>query len=290
LLRRSLGGFSHADAVFDPNYAESEPDFAGDIDTLYAYGAAGPEVQGKTSQYDKKLCALRWHDPDVAPLHGRVQWFGFSLYFMKQDQARKTFKQSLDWLREGDGPVPVEGLTFAAVRSGTSALVRWVVAEGGETRAFRIYREVVGGERERLNSPSFTGKTHYEFVDTTAPSMAVNYWLAEIDRSGSIAWHGPMSLGPVVIPQRVELAGVAPNPVVRSARVEYSIPKPEHVLLTVHDVSGRQVAILRDAEEDAGTHTLDWGPDRVPRLSAGFYVIRLRAGGVQAARKVLVLP
>jgi hypothetical protein len=106
LLRQALGGFSHSDAVFDPNFAETEPDFRGDIDTLYAYGAAGPEVQGKTSQYDRKLCALRWHDPDPDREHGRIQWFGFALYFMHQDQARDTFKKSLDWLREEQVPTP----------------------------------------------------------------------------------------------------------------------------------------------------------------------------------------
>ena len=101
LLRQALGGFSYADAVFDPNVAESEPDFRGDIDTLYAYGAAGPEVQGKPSQYQNQLCALRWHDQDPEPLHGRLQWFGFELYYMHADQAQKTFNQSLDWFREG---------------------------------------------------------------------------------------------------------------------------------------------------------------------------------------------
>jgi len=100
IFQRTAGGFSHSDAVFDPIFAESEPDFRGDIDTLYAYGAAGPEFQGKTSQYDKKLCALRWHDPDPDREHGRLQWFGFAMYFMHTDQAERTFKASLDWLRQ----------------------------------------------------------------------------------------------------------------------------------------------------------------------------------------------
>ena len=82
------------------NLSKKFPDFRGDIDTLYAYGAAGPEFQGKTSQYDKKLCALRWHDPDPDREHGRLQWFGFAMYFMHTDQAERTFKASLDWLRQ----------------------------------------------------------------------------------------------------------------------------------------------------------------------------------------------
>jgi len=106
MFQKSYGGFSHADAVFDPNFAESEPDFRGDIDTLYAYGATGPEVQGKTSQYQNKLCALRWHDPDPDRAHGRIQWFGFAIYFMHEAQAEQTFKQSLDWFREEMPPIP----------------------------------------------------------------------------------------------------------------------------------------------------------------------------------------
>ena len=105
IFQRSYGGFSYADAVFDPNFAESEGGFRGDVDTLYAYGAAGPEVQGKTSQYDKKFCALRWHDPDPDREHGRIQWFGFALYYMHDTQAEQTFKQSLDWFREEEPPI-----------------------------------------------------------------------------------------------------------------------------------------------------------------------------------------
>jgi hypothetical protein len=100
------GGFTHADAVFDPIYDEREPGFRGDIDSLYAYGAAGPEFQNQPSIYQDKLCGLRWHDPDPLRQHGRVQWFGFELYYFQRSQAVQVFKQSLDWLREETPPTP----------------------------------------------------------------------------------------------------------------------------------------------------------------------------------------
>jgi hypothetical protein len=100
LLQQASGGFAYADAVFDPIYAEAEEGFRGDIDSLYAYGASGVEVLGTTSSYEGRLCALRWHDPDPAREHGRIQWFGFALYFMRNDQAARTFKKSVDWFRE----------------------------------------------------------------------------------------------------------------------------------------------------------------------------------------------
>src|SRR5258705_13378633 len=95
-----MWGFGYSDAVFDPIYAEAEEGFRGDIDSLYAYGTSGVEVLGKTSSYQGRLCALRWHDPDPAREHGRIQWFGFALYFMRSDQAARTFKKSIDWFRE----------------------------------------------------------------------------------------------------------------------------------------------------------------------------------------------
>ncbi|MGD8363169.1 MAG: hypothetical protein PVJ04_17205, partial [Gemmatimonadota bacterium] len=76
------------DAVFDPIFAESDPAFRGDIDSLFAYRAYGPEQQGYPSVYHNRLTAIRWHDPDPAREHGRVQWFGFDLYFMNDDEAQ----------------------------------------------------------------------------------------------------------------------------------------------------------------------------------------------------------
>jgi hypothetical protein len=292
LFQQSAGGFSHADAVFDPIRAESEPDFRGDIDSLYAYGAAGTEFQGKSSQYHGKLCALRWHDPDPAPEHGRVQWFGFSLYFMKLDQAQQTFKQSLDWLREGDGLVPVSPVTFAAVRDGNGAVIRWDVAEGWRDVSFLVYREEPGRERERLQAPTFSGELHYRFVDATAPAGPVSYWLAELGRTGSISWHGPMTLEPRAIEIRPVLAPVHPNPVIGTARLAYSMAKIGHVRLSVHDVTGRQVVLLVDGIQEPGLHELAWIPSGSggARLAAGFYLLRLQTEGSEQVRKMLVLP
>jgi hypothetical protein len=104
-FQQAIGGFAYSDAVFDPIYAEAEDGFRGDIDSLYAYGTSGSEVMHSSSSYQNHLCALRWHDPDPAREHGRIQWFGFSMYFMRNDQAARTFKQSVDWFREESPPV-----------------------------------------------------------------------------------------------------------------------------------------------------------------------------------------
>jgi hypothetical protein len=85
---------SHCDAIFDPIYLH-DAGLAGVLDSLYVY-----QAKNGTSSYQNKLNAVRWHDPDPAREHGRTQWFGFPLYYMKKDQAQVTFNRAVDWFRQ----------------------------------------------------------------------------------------------------------------------------------------------------------------------------------------------
>lgn len=103
---RGSGGISRADAIFDPMLDHSEADFRGTVDSLYAYGAVGAILEGSSSTYNLRLMGIRWHDPDPAREQGRIQWFGFPLYYFKNDEAQETLNRSLDWFREETVPQP----------------------------------------------------------------------------------------------------------------------------------------------------------------------------------------
>ncbi len=66
------------------------------MDSLYAFVAKSPASAWNAD----RITGLRWHDPDPDPAHGRVQWFGFPLYYFVQEQAQETFNRSIDWFRE----------------------------------------------------------------------------------------------------------------------------------------------------------------------------------------------
>jgi len=287
LFGKLYGGFSYADAVFNPISLNGEPGQEGILDTLYAYGAAGPEVQGLGSIYNGKLCAVRWHSLSPHPTQGRVQWFGFSMYYMKTDQARNTFRQSLDWLRQNDGATPVQHVSYAGGRNGSNVVIRWDVAEDWQSSSFSVYREEAGHEREKV-SAAFSSSLHYEFVDRNAPSGAVSYWLNEQDRAGTTSWYGPIAVAASVGERRL-LAPVLPNPVMGRATLAYTLETPGHVALTVLDISGRQVAMLVNGTQDAGRHELTWNPIAEGHLSAGVYVLRITTAAANDVRKVLVL-
>jgi len=99
-------GIPFADAVFDPILDHQEPGFAGVLDSLYVYAATGNEIQGKNSAYHNRLVAVRWHDPDPARAQGRIQWFGFPMYYFNDAEAQETLNRSLDWFREETPPAP----------------------------------------------------------------------------------------------------------------------------------------------------------------------------------------
>jgi hypothetical protein len=82
-----------------------------------------------------------------------------------------------------------------------------------------------------------------------------------------------------------------PNPTVAGASLTYRLNEAVHVTLTLYDLLGREVGRLVDSSRPAGEHTAGWdGRDASGRsLSAGVYVVRLRAGDVTESRKVLLL-
>jgi hypothetical protein len=91
----------YCDAIFEP----VDPVSRGELECVYVYRAYGDAVQDRESRYQGRVVALRWHDPDPNPVHGRVQWFGFPLYYFGE-QSQETFNRSLDWFREEDNTGP----------------------------------------------------------------------------------------------------------------------------------------------------------------------------------------
>jgi len=77
---------------------------------------------------------------------------------------------------------------------------------------------------------------------------------------------------------------VSPNPAHGAAAMTLTLPSPAHVRLAVHDVLGREVAVLHAGPLRAGAHALV-----VPALPAGAYVARAAvAGAAPAAARFVV--
>jgi len=79
-----------------------------------------------------------------------------------------------------------------------------------------------------------------------------------------------------------------PNPFARDLRMSYALERAGNASLTVHDPSGRRVAIVAQGWHEAGTFEARWdGRDARGRLMpTGVYVAVLEAHGARASRKV----
>ncbi len=95
---------------------------------------------------------------------------------------------------------------------------------------------------------------------------------------------------PAALNARMSLAA-APSPTAAGTRLSFSLPEPTAVRFSVHDASGRRVAVLARGRYDRGPGEMVWdGRDAAGRLVApGVYFVRAEtASGAAASARVLV--
>jgi hypothetical protein len=90
--------------------------------------------------------------------------------------------------------------------------------------------------------------------------------------------------GSLEIPQRPALLGSHPNPFGPSTRIEFALAHAGHVRVSVHDATGRLVALLHDGRRQPGRHVLTWdGTDRQgAQAASGLYFYRIQGPGLDA--------
>ncbi|MBI4427488.1 MAG: T9SS type A sorting domain-containing protein [Ignavibacteriales bacterium] len=88
------------------------------------------------------------------------------------------------------------------------------------------------------------------------------------------------------LPNSFSLSQNYPNPFNPTTKVEFSIPQNSVVSLKVYDVMGREIAVLLDAQKEAGTYRVSWDASA---LSSGVYFCRIHAGPFLETKKMLLM-
>jgi hypothetical protein len=110
--------------------------------------------------------------------------------------------------------------------------------------------------------------------------------------NGSIAFEGGSLQVPVSVEESPELPVEFalfqnyPNPFNPSTTIRFNVPTHAHVILTVYDVRGRQVARLIDSEYEAGAHDVVWNAQGA---ASGVYYYRITAGDFTSVRKLVLM-
>jgi hypothetical protein len=87
-------------------------------------------------------------------------------------------------------------------------------------------------------------------------------------------------------PQVFSLNQNYPNPFNPSTKITYSLPSPQHVIIKVYDMLGREVDDIVNVNQEAGIHTVEYRPES---LASGIYIYSVSAGPYQDAQKFILL-
>ena len=82
------------------------------------------------------------------------------------------------------------------------------------------------------------------------------------------------------------LSQAYPNPFTFSTTIEYYLPEPTFVRLSVFDLLGREIAVLVDERKPAGNHSTTFEAAILP---TGTYFYGMRAGDFRAIKKMVIM-
>ena len=88
------------------------------------------------------------------------------------------------------------------------------------------------------------------------------------------------------VPKRFSLDQNYPNPFNPATRIRYALPEPASARLMIYDVLGREVSLLVDRQQAAGTYEVTFEAGDLP---SGVYFYHLRAGDYSETRKMLIV-
>lgn len=74
---------------------------------------------------------------------------------------------------------------------------------------------------------------------------------------------------------RLSLASVGANPFIGTTTLAYTLPAAQQLRLSIYDILGREVAVLVDGVQTAGTHEVRFDAAGLP---SGMYVARIQSG------------
>jgi hypothetical protein len=208
-------------------------------------------------------------------------------------------EQKAEWLLQNPLPVQLVDLRCSLMGSHVVGLSWRTLSETNNFGFWvqrrrtgdQVFADVAGGF---IPGNGTTVQAHaYAFVDSTIGSDGDHlYRLKQMDLDGAVHYSDAITVrmtlsgvdGPVT--ERFALMQNFPNPFNPATIIRYQVPAPQHVRLAVYDALGREVAVLVDANRDAGIHEATFNCSGLP---SGMYFYRMQAGSFTQTRSLVVV-
>ena len=88
------------------------------------------------------------------------------------------------------------------------------------------------------------------------------------------------------MPEDFVLSQNYPNPFNPTTTIQYQLPTGSNVKVVVYDALGKEVAVLVNQYQNAGTYTANF---KASNLASGIYFCRMEAGSFVKVNKMLLL-
>ena len=93
------------------------------------------------------------------------------------------------------------------------------------------------------------------------------------------------------IPTTFQVYQNYPNPFNPSTIIQYSLPQAKKVRIVVYDISGKEIALLADKYQNAGTYNVTWNGNNNSGqpVASGIYFYTVQAGNYAQTKKMVLL-
>ncbi|MCK6601623.1 MAG: T9SS type A sorting domain-containing protein [Bacteroidetes bacterium] len=190
-----------------------------------------------------------------------------------------------------ENTLPVELTGFSASVSFPEVHLRWETVSEKNNYGFEIqFRDAAGQEPWQTagfvpGKGTTTRPTAYHYAHSPGwRSGMVCYRLVQKDTDGNSLCSQPLT----VVSQEAgfSLSPAFPNPFNPETSIRFSLAKAGPVKITLTDLTGRELKVLQQGQQPAGSQTLRVSGDG---LASGVYFIRVEAGNRSKLQKIVVL-
>jgi tartrate-resistant acid phosphatase type 5 len=194
--------------------------------------------------------------------------------------------------------VPIQLANFTGtVTVGNRVRLDWSTITETNNLGFHVQKSTGGaGYAEILNSfvagHGTTLEPHsYAFIDSAVAAGAWTYRLRQTDLNGTDSFTEGVTVELTTEvegepPRAIALFQNYPNPFNPRTAIRYSLSSSGPVRLAIYDPLGREIAILVNASQTAGTHTVEWDGNA---FAGGIYYCMLRAGSFVQTRQLVLI-
>jgi hypothetical protein len=214
-------------------------------------------------------------------------WYGYTGERMRHDWVIADVPAPDFWATDPDGkgwrahhrrPMIIffDPADLAAVAAGTLATY-----EPQPYAALRLSEDIFFGSNHEIFSAAFDSENRIlyavEFVREAGGSLVVHAW--RVDAVTSVRSRQ-------ADPSGFRLLQNHPNPFNSETTVPFRLRDAGRVTLKVVDALGNEIAVLADGRYAAGNHSVRFNASSLP---SGVYIIRMKADGFTASRKVALM-